>query len=229
MQRRSSMPENMKISSLTQEMIRRLLNTSEDLDDRERLEVINGYTQKLINSGYGLEQTRNIIVAGLKGYERKLKLSRDLTNPRWKPLHVPTSFNATARRHQKLLAKGNWFKKRKSSEDEEDQPEQSSSPAERRCLSVSRNGENSRVSSQQCQEDAQPGQGQGQQEVQDGQERGQHSSQDDHHHDGPQVSQESHQEEIPHPSVSAANTKAKVANPKTTNMSRASLITIKTM
>ena len=33
MQRRSSMPENMKISSLTQEMIRRLLNTSEDLGD----------------------------------------------------------------------------------------------------------------------------------------------------------------------------------------------------
>ena len=40
-------------------------------------------------------------------------------------------FNATARRHQKLLAKGNWFKKRKSPEDDEDQPEQSSSLAKR--------------------------------------------------------------------------------------------------
>ena len=102
------------------------------------MEVIDEYAQKLINSGYGLEQTRNIIVAGLKGYEKKLKLSRDLANPRWKPLHVPASFYATARRHQKLLAKGNWFKKRKSPEDDEDQPEQSSSPAKRKCLTNSR-------------------------------------------------------------------------------------------
>ena len=57
MQRRSSMPENMKVSSLTQEMIRRLLNTSEDFDDNARLEVIDEYAQKLINSGYGLDQT----------------------------------------------------------------------------------------------------------------------------------------------------------------------------
>ena len=65
-----------------------------------------------------------------------------MANPRWKPLHVPASFNATARRHQKLLAKGNWFKKRKSPEDDEDQPEQSSSPAKRKCLSNSRYEDN---------------------------------------------------------------------------------------
>ena len=68
LQRCSAMPENMRVASLTQEMIRRMLNTSEDLDDSARVEVVDEYAQKLINSGYSLAQTRDIIVAGLKGY-----------------------------------------------------------------------------------------------------------------------------------------------------------------
>ena len=43
------------------------------------------YAQKLINSEYSLEETRDIIVGGLKGYERLLSLSKDTGNPRWKP------------------------------------------------------------------------------------------------------------------------------------------------
>ena len=52
-----------------------MVNTSEDLDDSIRLEVVDNYAKKIINSGYGLNQTRNVMVGGLKGYERKLKLS----------------------------------------------------------------------------------------------------------------------------------------------------------
>ena len=71
----SAMPENMKITTLNQEVIRRMMNTSEELGMDERLKVVDGYAMKVINSGYGLKQTREIIVGGLKGYERKLKLS----------------------------------------------------------------------------------------------------------------------------------------------------------
>ena len=39
------------------------------------------YAQKLINSEYSLEETRDIIVGGLKGYERLLSLSKDTGNP----------------------------------------------------------------------------------------------------------------------------------------------------
>ena len=39
LQRSSAMPENMKISTLNQEVIRRMANTSEDLEDSIRLEV----------------------------------------------------------------------------------------------------------------------------------------------------------------------------------------------
>ena len=101
----------MKVASLNQEMIRRMINTSEDLEVSERVVVVDEYAQKLINSGFKLEQTRNILVGGLTGYERKLALSRDSKNPRWKPLHQPASFNAQARRRTRLLGKSNWFKR----------------------------------------------------------------------------------------------------------------------
>ena len=98
LQRDSAMPENMKISTLNQEMIRRMINTSEELDDTKRLETVDEYGMKVVNSGYTLSQTRNIIVGGLKGYERKLKLSRDINNPRWQPLHQGDNFNISGRR-----------------------------------------------------------------------------------------------------------------------------------
>ena len=55
----------------------------------------------------------------LKGYEIKLNVSRDYSNPKWKPLHEGANFNATGRRHKKIVSKSNWFKRRGSSKEEE--------------------------------------------------------------------------------------------------------------
>ena len=52
LQRGSAKPENMKVASLNQEMIRRMINTSEDLDIGERVNVVDEYAQKLINSDW---------------------------------------------------------------------------------------------------------------------------------------------------------------------------------
>ena len=76
----------------------------------KRLEIVDNYATKLINSEYTLEQTRNTLVGGLKGYERLLSLSRDTKNPRWKPLHMPARWNARNRRIAKMKAKNNWYK-----------------------------------------------------------------------------------------------------------------------
>ena len=101
-----------------------MVNTSEDLDDSVRLEIVDKFAAKIVNSGYGLNQTRNIMVGGLKGYERKLKLSKDVTNPKWQPLHPPASFNIQARRKKKILEKNNWFKKTSSLEEVKNNDEQ---------------------------------------------------------------------------------------------------------
>ena len=105
------MPKNIKVASLNQEMIRRMIKTSEDLEIGERVNVVDEYAQKLINSGFKLDQTRNILVGGLTGYERKLALSRDTNNPKWKPIHQPASTNAQDKRRTTLLGKSNWFKR----------------------------------------------------------------------------------------------------------------------
>ena len=63
-----------------------------------------------MNSEYSVEEARKIIIGGLKGYERLLSLSKDITNPRWKPLHMAGSWNARNRRMAKLKSKNNWYK-----------------------------------------------------------------------------------------------------------------------
>ena len=83
--KRSAMPEGIRRATLNQEMVRRMVNTSERIPLIDRLMVVDGYAQKLIYSEYSVDETRDIIVGGLKGYERLLSLSKDTGNPRWKP------------------------------------------------------------------------------------------------------------------------------------------------
>ena len=75
-QRMSAMEENSKMKTLSNDLIRRLLNTSERLGLEKRIKVVDNYSQKLLNSGFKLEQVRTIIVNGVSGYERKVKESK---------------------------------------------------------------------------------------------------------------------------------------------------------
>ena len=72
-QKLTAMEENSRMKTLANELTRRVLNTSEALGVEEHVKVIDKYIQKLINSGYALEQVRKIIINGIKGYERRLK------------------------------------------------------------------------------------------------------------------------------------------------------------
>jgi hypothetical protein len=125
------MPENTKMATLNQKMIRRMVNTSELVDIKKRLEIIDNYAKKLINSEYDLAVTRRIIVGGLKGYERMLSVSLDKDSPNWKPLHLPTSYKAKERKVVKMMAKTNWFKSREEQGLETTQPSGRIHPAGR--------------------------------------------------------------------------------------------------
>ena len=108
--RRSAMPEATRRATLNQELIRRMTNTSEMISNEKRVEIVDKYAEKLMNSEYSLEETRSTIVGGLKGYERLLSLSLDTKNPRWKPLHLSAGWNARNRRIAKLRSKTSWYK-----------------------------------------------------------------------------------------------------------------------
>ena len=56
-----------------------------------------------------LGRSRMIIFGRLKGYDRMLSVSRDKTDPKWKPIHVPACFKSRERRISKLLIKTNWL------------------------------------------------------------------------------------------------------------------------
>ena len=65
-QQKSAMNENVKLQVLSNDMVRRLLNSSEVLGSSEKARVVDMYAQKLMNSGYSREQVVRIIVAGIK-------------------------------------------------------------------------------------------------------------------------------------------------------------------
>ena len=83
--KRSAMPEGVRRATLNQELVRRMVNTSERVANDHRVKIVDDYTQKLINSEYSVEQARQVVIGGLKGYERLLSLSKDTENSRWKP------------------------------------------------------------------------------------------------------------------------------------------------
>ena len=94
------------MASLSQEVVRRCKNTSENLTQEEKDNVINRYAIKLLSSGHSRAQTHSIITAGLKGYEKMLqKQEEGITN-----IHRPSSEGLAARNRKKLLSRTNWFK-----------------------------------------------------------------------------------------------------------------------
>ena len=112
MSKKSAIGENTKISSLSNDLIRRLKNCSELLADNQRIKVVDSYAQKLVNSGYSWDQTVRIITSGIKGYESKRK--RCLA--RGEPLHKSAASGAAARIKKKLTQKSAWFKDKKREE-----------------------------------------------------------------------------------------------------------------
>ena len=105
-QKTSAMEENNKIKILSNDLVRRLCNTMETLGAKEQHMVIDNYSQKLLNSGYGREQVQRIIVNGIKGYEgRKNRCKKE-----GRKLRRTAKESQGARMKKKLLSKTSWYK-----------------------------------------------------------------------------------------------------------------------
>ena len=71
--------------------------------------MVDGYAQKLLNSGYEEHQVRRILVMGIKGFENKRLRHAKLG---WR-LRRTAEESGDMRARRKLLAKTNWYKKRR--------------------------------------------------------------------------------------------------------------------
>ena len=70
-QRSTAMEEISKFKILSNDLMRRFFNTMEEIDQPEKWTIIDQYGQKLLNSGYSLDQVRKISVNGIKGHESR--------------------------------------------------------------------------------------------------------------------------------------------------------------
>ena len=113
------MGEDAKIQVVSNDLVRRLQNNSEELGRGAKVEIVNNYAQKLANSGYRGEQLKRIIINGIKGYESKRRRCRELG----RGIHRTSVDSSGARIKKKLLSKSNWFKKKKKEEQEKEQME----------------------------------------------------------------------------------------------------------
>ena len=120
----SALPENSKIASLTQEVIRRMRNTSELVGNNERIKHLNNFTQKLRNSGYSMEQAERIIWAGVRGYQSALERAAK----RGRSIHTSAQEGAERRNQKKLLSKTQWFKDGEKTNTEEYRPNKGAAP-----------------------------------------------------------------------------------------------------
>ena len=107
--KKSALSENTKVASLSQDLIRRLKNTSERLKSNDRVRVVDNFTAKLAASGYKNDQIKTITVAGIKGYEKAAEKERT-GNGR---LHRSAAEGAASRQRKKLLGRSSWFKDKK--------------------------------------------------------------------------------------------------------------------
>ena len=104
---RSAMSEDSKIQCLSNDLVRRLLNTKEELPASYRAEVVDRYGIKLLTSGYTREQSKKILVNGIKGY--MARKSRRRASGR-KRIHLTAKEISQARLKKRLLGKSSWYR-----------------------------------------------------------------------------------------------------------------------
>lgn len=94
----------MKQASLSQNVVRRLLNTHNSLKP-ERIQILNSYTNRLLNSGYSRTQVKGIMLAGLKVYKRyKREAER-----RGDSVHRSSEDTREQRRDKTMTGKLDWY------------------------------------------------------------------------------------------------------------------------
>ena len=115
MMKASAIPENTKMQSLSNDVIRQMKNVSELVGQEERNLVVDRYGAKLIRSGYRSDVVKKVITSGLQGYERIRKMEKEGKTR----IHRSAKQSLPGRYRKKLLVKSTWFLKKKQENEKE--------------------------------------------------------------------------------------------------------------
>ena len=116
-QEQAALSEMVKVSSLTEEVVRRLKHTSRGLEKSYRLETLEDFSQRMSNSGHKSQFMKRVLLTGIAKYEKKVEESLlDKRDPKFKPLHQPSG-RSQARLRKKAMARETWFRNNSSQQD----------------------------------------------------------------------------------------------------------------
>ena len=110
---KSAMAYESKLSILSNEVVRRLLNTSETVPQDRKDSILNDFVFKMLRSGYSVSQCRDILISGIRFY--KAKVSR--ANQSGSKLHRSAQSSLVSRLKKKITAKTSWYKPRPKTDD----------------------------------------------------------------------------------------------------------------
>ena len=128
------MAEDSKVRSLTNEVVRRMLTTSRFNPQEVRNRIMDDMAKKMANSGYGLRQIRRVILRGIKGYEKMIRLDRKGIMK----THRTAKESNKTRASNRLTDRSEWFWKQKGADQDLDSEEE-----DKRCLNKYLKDENS--------------------------------------------------------------------------------------
>jgi hypothetical protein len=112
---RSAMGAHQKHAILANDLIRRLSMVDQKVGMEESLIVVDQFTRKLKTSGYNQNQCMELVTSGAKGYQNKIQ--NRIKNG--EDLYRSARSTLSKRIHKKLTKKTNWYRKRKTSEQQE--------------------------------------------------------------------------------------------------------------
>ena len=102
----SAMTESSKIAILSQDLVRRMLNTDVKTSQSRRNEIVDSFTAKLKRSGYKKTQIIEIAKSGLKCFMRKVRSAEKSGLG----LHRSSGSTLEGRHRKKILAKTTWYR-----------------------------------------------------------------------------------------------------------------------
>ena len=106
----TALPSSTIFSSLRQEVTRRMLNTSLNVDMKERVQIIEDYIGILVNSGHKYPYIKAVILQGISRFLYMVKRSKlDKSDPKYMPLHRRAEHRREERLITKYVGAMTWF------------------------------------------------------------------------------------------------------------------------
>ena len=98
LQATTALNQNYLMKSLSKEVMRRLANISEHMGNKEKVRVMDDFSQKMVNSGHTMEVVKKTLANGMKGHIRKVQRCK----AEGKPFHRCEGSSARSRKQKKL-------------------------------------------------------------------------------------------------------------------------------